>query len=75
LHRFERKAPIKGQAPVLILARNAGEVTRIGDDVKVIVLAIKGHEVRPGIVVPSDVIVDREEVAERKRRERDEISR
>ena len=60
---------------MLILTRKAGEVIRVGDDVKVIVLAIKGHEVRLGIVVPSDVIVDREEVAERKRRERDEISR
>ena len=42
---------------------------------QVIVLAIKGNEVRLGIVAPLDVIVDREEVAERKRRERDELAR
>jgi sRNA-binding carbon storage regulator CsrA len=41
----------------------------------VIVLAIKGNEVRLGIVAPLDVIVDREEVAERKRRACDELAR
>lgn len=60
---------------MLILTRKTTEVIRIGDDVQVIVLAIKGNEVRLGIVAPLDVIVDREEVAERKRRERDELAR
>ena len=60
---------------MLILTRKATEVIRVGNDVQVIVLAIKGNEVRHGIVAPSDVIVDREEVAERKRWERDELAR
>lgn len=47
------------------------EVIRIGDSVQVIVLAVNGQKVRLGIVAPQDVIVDREEVSERKRRERD----
>lgn len=38
-------------------------------------LAIKGNAVRLGIVAPVDVVVDHEEVAERRRRERDELAR
>ncbi|MGC2032676.1 MAG: carbon storage regulator [Steroidobacteraceae bacterium] len=60
---------------MLILTRKTTEVIRVGNDVQVIVLAINGNEVRLGIVAPLDVIVDREEVAERKRRERDELAR
>ena len=59
---------------MLILTRKTTEVIRVGHDVQVIVLAIKGNEVRLGIVAPLDVVVDREEVAERKRRERDELT-
>ena len=57
---------------MLVLTRKTNEVIRVGADVQVIVLGIKGHEVRLGIVPPIDVVVDREEIAERKRRERDE---
>ena len=60
---------------MLILTRKTTEVIRIGNDVQVVVLAIKRNEVRLGIVAPLDVVVDREEVAERKRRERDELAR
>ena len=60
---------------MLVLSRHASEAIRVGNDVQVIVLAIKGKEVRLGIIAPSDVTVDREEVAERKRRERDEVAR
>jgi carbon storage regulator len=60
---------------VLILTRKTNEVIRVGNDIQVIVLAIKGNEVRLGVVAPLDVVVDREEVAERKRRERDEPAR
>jgi carbon storage regulator len=60
---------------MLILTRKTTEVIRVGNDVQVIVLAIKRNEVRLGIVAPLDVVVDRAEVAERKRRERDELAR
>ena len=60
---------------MLILTRKTTEVIRIGNDVQVVVLAIKRNEVRLGIVAPLDVVVDRAEVAERKRRERDELAR
>lgn len=44
---------------------------RIGDDVEVTVMAVNGAQVRIGIKAPVNVSVDREEVAERKRREKE----
>ena len=59
---------------MLILTRRAGEALRIGDDIEVTVMAVNGSQVRIGINAPRDVAVDREEIAERKRRDRDEGS-
>jgi carbon storage regulator len=56
---------------MLILTRRAGESLRIGDDVEVTVMAVNGSQVRIGIKAPRSVAVDREEIAERKQRERD----
>ncbi len=55
---------------MLILTRRAGEALRIGDDIEVTVMAVNGSQVRIGINAPRDVAVDREEIAERKRRDR-----
>ena len=60
---------------MLILTRRAGESLRIGDDVEVTVMAVNGSQVRIGIKAPSNVSVDREEVAERKRQEKDKPPR
>jgi len=56
---------------MLILTRRAGEALRIGDDIEVTVMAVNGSQVRIGINAPRDVPVDREEIAERKRRDRE----
>jgi carbon storage regulator len=56
---------------MLILTRRAGESLRIGEDVEVTVMAVNGSQVRIGIKAPINISVDREEVAERKRRERE----
>jgi len=57
---------------MLILTRRIGENLRIGDDVVVTVLAVKGnHEVRLGIAAPKSIAVHREEIFERIKRERD----
>jgi carbon storage regulator len=56
---------------MLILTRRAGEALRIGDDIEVMVMAVSGSQVRIGINAPRDVAVDREEIAERKRRDRE----
>jgi carbon storage regulator len=54
---------------MLILTRRAGETLRIGHNIEVVVLAVNGSQVRIGVKAPRDITVDREEVAERKRRE------
>ncbi len=58
---------------MLILTRRAGEALRIGDDIEVMVMAVNGSQVRIGINAPRDVAVDREEIAERKRRDREGV--
>ncbi len=47
---------------MLILTRRIGETLKVGDDVSVTVLGIKGSQVRLGINAPKDVSVHREEV-------------
>jgi carbon storage regulator len=59
---------------MLILTRRAGESLRIGDDVEVTVMAVNGAQVRIGIKAPRHVNVDREEIAERKRRDKESPS-
>ncbi len=56
---------------MLILTRRAGQALRIGNDIEVTVMAVNGSQVRIGISAPREVAVDREEIAERRRRERD----
>lgn len=54
---------------MLILTRRVGETIRVGDEIMVTVLGIKGNQVRLGIAAPKDVAVHREEIYERIRRE------
>lgn len=54
----------------MILTRRPAETIYIGDEVTVTVLGVVGHQVRFGINAPKGVIIDREEIRERKLRER-----
>lgn len=47
---------------MLILTRRLGEVLRVGDDIKVHVVGVKGGQIRLGVDAPKDVPVHREEV-------------
>ena len=47
---------------MLILTRRTGETLRLGDDITLTILGIKGNTVRVGISAPRDVAVHREEV-------------
>jgi carbon storage regulator len=50
---------------MLILTRRVGESLKIGDEVSVTVLDIKGNQVRLGVDAPRDVPVHREEIFQR----------
>jgi carbon storage regulator len=50
---------------MLILTRKVGEALKIGDEVTITVLSVKGHQVRIGIDAPKDVSVHREEIYNR----------
>lgn len=47
---------------MLILTRKPGESLFIGDDIKVVVVEIKGNQIRLGIEAPSNVRILREEI-------------
>lgn len=55
---------------MLCFTRRAGQKLRIGGDIVMSVQRVRGGSVRLGFEVPADVIVDREEIAESKKRER-----
>lgn len=50
---------------MLVLTRKVGDVVVIGDNIKVIVMAIKGKQVRLGIEADRSTVVHREEVYQR----------
>lgn len=55
---------------MLILARRVLETLRIGDEVAVTVLGVKGNQVHIGIDAPRNVAVHRQEIYERIQREK-----
>ena len=50
---------------MLLLTRKLGENIRIGDDVKITIVEVKGNHVKLGIDAPPSVKVHREEIYER----------
>ncbi len=47
---------------MLIISRRIGEVLRINEDVRIMVLDVDKHSVKLGIQAPRHVVVDREEI-------------
>lgn len=56
---------------MLILTRRVGEAVKIGDEVTVTILGVKGNQVRLGIDAPKTVAVHREEIFDRIKNEKD----
>jgi len=54
---------------MLVLTRKIGETIVIGNNIHVSIVSIQGEKVRFGIIAPPTVIVDREEIHERRRLE------
>jgi carbon storage regulator len=47
---------------MLILTRKLGESVTIGDQIRVTVIGIKGHQVKLGIEAPAEMMIYREEI-------------
>jgi carbon storage regulator len=58
---------------MLILTRRVGEGLKIGDNVDVTILSVKGNQVRIGINAPKDVAVHREEIYSRIKEEQKQL--
>jgi carbon storage regulator len=50
---------------MLILTRRLGESVKIGEDVTVSIMGVRGPKVRLGFTAPEDVAVHREEIYQR----------
>ena len=55
---------------MLILSRRPNESLRIGGNVVITVIGFSGNQIRLGITAPPSVVIDREEVHQRKMAER-----
>jgi carbon storage regulator len=53
---------------VLILSRRVGEAVMIGRDVTIVILGVKGRQVRVGIAAPGSIDIYREEICPSPRR-------
>lgn len=49
---------------MLVLTRKVGQSIVIGDDIEVVVLEVRGEQVRVGIRAPKNVAVHRKEIYE-----------
>ena len=47
---------------MLVLTRKLGEKIQIGDDISIVIMEVKGKQVRLGIEAPSNVKVHRQEI-------------
>jgi carbon storage regulator len=57
---------------MLILSRRVGEILKIGDDINIVVLGVKGNQVRFGIDAPKEIAVHREEIYQRIQQEKND---
>jgi carbon storage regulator len=51
---------------MLVLSRKPGETIIIGDSIRITIVAILGDKVRLGIAAPPEVIVDRQEIHDKR---------
>jgi carbon storage regulator len=49
---------------MLVLSRKSGEEIRIGQDIRITVIEVRGNRVRLGFTLPDDVTVMRSEICQ-----------
>jgi carbon storage regulator len=54
---------------MLILTRRVNEVLRIGDDISVTILGVRGNQVRLGVSAPPQISVHRDEIYQKMKNE------
>ena len=54
---------------MLVLTRKVGDIIAIGDNIKIVVMAIKGKQVRLGIEADRSTVVHREEIYQKIKQE------
>lgn len=59
---------------MLVLTRKVGEAVAVGDDVKIVVMQIKGKQVRLGIKASPSTVVHREEIYQKIKQENSDAS-
>jgi carbon storage regulator len=59
---------------MLVLSRKKDEQILIGNNITVTITEIRGDKVRIGIEAPPEVVVDRREVAEKKKAAREHVA-
>ena len=57
---------------MLVLTRKVNEVIRVGDDIEIRIVDIRGDKVRVGVEAPKDVPINREEIHQEILREREQ---
>lgn len=60
---------------VLILTRKVGEKIMVGDQIRVVVVDVKGRQVRLGVEAPAETKIYRGEIFERIQEENDRAAR
>jgi carbon storage regulator len=51
---------------MLVLSRKIGQEIVIGNDIRITVVAMQGENVRIGVTAPKGVVVDRQEIHEKR---------
>lgn len=58
---------------MLILSRRVGEVIRIADEIEIMVIGIKGNQIKLGFTAPKNISVHREEIYQKILKEKESI--
>ena len=57
---------------MLILTRSVGETIRINEDISIVVVSVKGPQIRLGVDAPEDIPVYRQEIYQRIKAEKEQ---